>query len=149
MTPDPDQPQVPADRPSLAPSVAGDLEAIFADAAPRAGPRTAASKVRAVSGGRCRWPMATVGAVAAAGLVGLSAGAGLVGLRTQSKASPTTVASATAPAPAAAPAVIPVQVAAVSPTVSLSKATGPVPVLDTEPVADTPSARAYGAELRC
>jgi len=143
MTTDPDQLQVPADRPSLAPSVAGDLEAIFADAAlGGAGRRTSASKVRTVGGRRSRWPMATVGAVAAAGFVGLSAGAGLVGLHSPSKAS--RAAATSAPAPAAPRAMLPVQVAVVSPTVSVPEANGPVPVLDTEPVADTPSARAPG-----
>src|SRR5437868_5763655 len=99
---DPDQPHS-AHRPSLAPSVAGDLETIFAaDAAAR--PPASASRVRAVSGKRSRLPIATFGAVAAAGLVGLTAGTAMVAVH--GKATP-----APAPAPAAPERVLAVQVA--------------------------------------
>jgi hypothetical protein len=120
--------------PLRAGAVAGDLEAIFASAGPTDGAaQPTASKVRSVGRRGARLPYATLGAVAAAGIVGLTAGS-VASLRGKAPA------PASAPTLARAATVVPVEVAA-TPPVSLSiRPAGPIPVLDTAPV--TPRATA-------
>jgi len=126
MTADPDLPNA-SQRSSLAPpSVAGDLEAIFTNAADD-GTLGGSSKVRAVTGRRSRVPLTTLGAVAAAGLVGLTGGAAMVGAHHNAQ-------PATPPAPSKAAAVVPVEVASTPPVTLTIKPAGPIPVLDNAPV---------------
>jgi hypothetical protein len=111
--------------------IAAELDAIFADAQPAPDPGgELASRVRAVARRHGALPYATLGAVAAAGLVGLTAGA----LMARGHEAPRAAAPAP-PAPALA-----VQVAA--PTVTLpSGRTGPIPVLDNTPVSPADAVR--------
>jgi hypothetical protein len=123
----------PAERSSLAPaSVSAELSAIFPEIGVGPGPAPAAeSKVRAVTGRRRgSIAYASLGAVAAAGILGLTAGSTLL------RAHPAKVtAPVVAAAPVAAQPVLPVEVAA-EPTVSLHTANlGPIGVAETEPVA--------------
>ena len=109
------------------PSVSAELEAIFPEVS-RAGPDTASSsKVRGVTGApRRRIPFAAVGAVVAAGLLGLTAGSALIR-------------PAGGPAPAASPTPQPPatdRVAVASPPATLlAEADAPLAVLEQSPVA--------------
>ena len=136
MSVGPDLPPDPVQRGPIGPSsVAGDLAAIFADAGTAAGPVGSGSKVRTVTGRRSRVPYTTLGAVAAAGLVGLTAGFAFLGGHGK--------AADAAPVKPAEP-VLPVQVAT-APTVTLQPSDrGPIPVLETAPVAPATAVRPAG-----
>jgi hypothetical protein len=131
----------PAGRGPLAPSVSADLCAIFADAGEAAPATATPSKVRAVTGrGRGRVHYTTVGAIAAAGLLGLTVGAAV--LRPQTAAP-----AAANPAPQR---ILPVEVVTAAPTVTLHPDTrGPIGLADNEPVtmAQAPVAIRRGGKL--
>jgi hypothetical protein len=131
----------PDPSPSAAPSgaldvsrVAAELDAIFAGAQPTSDPvRGRASRVRAVASRRRALPYATLGAVAAAALVGLTGGVALMA-RGQAPPRP---ASPLAASPHRA-----VAVQAAAPTVTLPTVRqGPIPVLDNTPVAPADAVR--------